>query len=243
MGLSVAGDTAKIKPELEAALALSDRLQHPLSVLFAQGIMCSTLYVTHDLDACQASANEMLRVATKYDLPVYGAIGSFWLGATQAMHGDLTGGLRQMEPAFEPLDGIGLFVLLPAVVMVDTLARAGRDRDALALIARLLGKMSDPQMGMFVSELWRIRGELIARERGGDMALAEHSLQEALRIARGQEATLLQSRAGIALARHFAERGRREEARTALAESGVSALADRAAPEIVAADRLSAALG
>jgi len=64
------------------------------------------------------------------------------------MHGDVTGGLRQMEPAFEPLDGIGLFVLLPAVVMVDTLARAGRDRDALALIARLLGKTSDPQVGM-----------------------------------------------------------------------------------------------
>ena len=220
MGLSVAGDTAKIKPELEAALALSDRLQHPLSLLFAQGMMCSTLYFTRDLDACRASANEMLRDSTKYDLPVYGAIGSFWLGATQAMHGDLTGGLRQMEPAFEPTDGIGLYALLPAVVMADTLARAGRDRDALALIARLLGEMSDPQMGMFVSELWRIRGELIARERGGDTALAEHSLQGALRIARGQEATLLQSRAGISLARHFAERGRREEARTALAESG-----------------------
>ena len=78
-------------------------------------------------------------------------------------------------------------------------------------------------MGMFVSELWRIRGELIARERGGDTALAEHSLQGALRIARGQEATLLQSRAGISLARYFAERGRREEAKTALTESGVSA--------------------
>ena len=243
MGLSAAGDTAKIKPELEAALALSDRLQHPLSLLFARGIMCNTLYLTRDLDACQASANEILRLATKYDLPVYGAIGSFWLGATQAVHGDLTDGLRQMEPAFEPLHGIGLFALLPSVVMADTLARVGRDRDALALIARLLGEMSDPQMGMFVSELWRIRGELVAREPGGDTALAERSLQAALRIARGQEATLLQSRAGIALARHFAERGRREEARTALAESGVSALADRAAPEIVAADRLSAELG
>jgi hypothetical protein len=241
MGLSVAGDTAKIKPELEAAIALSDRLQHPLSLLFAQGIMCNTLYLIHDLSACRASASEMLRVATKYDLP--GAIGSFWLGATQAMHGDVTGGLRQMEPAFEPLDGIGLFVLLPAVVMVDTLARVGRDRDALALISRVLGNMSDPQMGMFVSELWRIRGELVARGRGGDTALAEHSLQAALQIAREQEATLLQARAGIALARYFVESGRREEARVALAESGVSALADRAAPEIVAAAEVSAVIG
>ncbi len=42
MGHSVAGDSGKIKPELEAALALSDRLQHPLSLLFARGIMCNT---------------------------------------------------------------------------------------------------------------------------------------------------------------------------------------------------------
>jgi len=112
-----------------------------------------------------------------------------------------------------------------------------------ALLARLLGKTSDPQVGMFVSELWRIRGELVARERGGDRALAERFLQAALRIARGQGATLLQARAGIALANHLAERGRREEARTALAESGLSALADKTAPEIVAADRLSAVLG
>jgi hypothetical protein len=93
------------------------------------------------------------------------------------------------------------------------------------LIARLLGEMSDPRMGCFVSELWRIRDELVARERGGDRALAEHSLQGALEIARGQDATLLQSRAGIALARHFIARGRREEAKAALARSGVSALA------------------
>ena len=96
---------------------------------------------------------------------------------------------------------------------------------------------------MFVSELWRIRGELTLRERGNDTALAERSLQAALRIARGQEATLLQARASIALAWHFAESGRREEARMVLAESGVSALADGAAPEFVAAAEVSAMLG
>ena len=178
MGLGVAGDTAKIKPELEAALTLSDRLQHPLTLLFAQGVTCHALYFTRDLEACQASAEELMRHSTKYDLPVYGAIGSFWLGATQAMRGDLTGGLRQMEPAFEPTHGIGQYASLPGVVMADTLARAGRDRDALALIARLLDEMSDPNTGIYVSELWRIRGELVARERGGDAALAEHSLRE-----------------------------------------------------------------
>lgn len=243
MALGVAGDSAKIKSELDAASALSDRLQHPLTLVFGQSIGCHALYFTRDLDACQAAAEQLVRDATKYDLPVNRAIGSFWLGATQALRGDPTGGLRQIEPAFAPTHGIGFFGALPGMMMADTMARAGREHDALALIARLLGDMSDAETGFFVSELWRIRGELVARERGGDAVLAERSLQTALRIARAQEATLLQSRAGISLARHFAERGRREEAKTALAESGVSALADRASPEIAAADRLSAELG
>ena len=45
-----------------------------------------------------------------------------------------------MEPAFEPLHKIGLFSLLPGVVMADTLMRANRSHDASALIARLLAK-------------------------------------------------------------------------------------------------------
>jgi class 3 adenylate cyclase/ABC-type lipoprotein export system ATPase subunit len=241
--LGVSGNAAKIKPALESALALADRLQHPLTLVFAQSIACHALYFTRDLNACQAAAEQLVQNATKYDLPPMQAIGTFWLGATQSMRGDPRAGLRQMEPAFEATHGIGFFTSLPGMVMADTLARAGRERDALALIARLHGEMSDPQTGMFVSELWRIRGELTARERGGDAAEAERSLQTALRIAREQEATLLQSRAGISLARHYAERGRREEARAALAESGVRALADRASPEIFAAERLSAELG
>ena len=240
--LGVAGDAAKIKPELETALALSERLQHPLTLVFARSIVCHALYFTRDLDASEAAAGRLVQDATKYDLPAMQAIGTFWLGATQAMRGDPVAGLRRMEPAFQPTHGIGFFGSLPGMVMADTLARAGREREALALIARLHGEMSDPEMGIFVSELWRIRGELTARMRGGDAAEAERSLQTALRIARAQEATLLQSRAGISLARLLAERGRREEARNALAETGVESLPDREAPEIAAAKGLSAEL-
>ena len=242
-GYGLAGDLAKIKPELEAAIALSDRLQHPLSFVFAQTAACHALYFGGDFDACDASAEQLVLSSKKFDLPVHGAIGSFWLGAARSARGDLIGGLRQMEPTFEPTHGLGFFASLPGLVMVDTLARAGRDRDALALIARLLDEMSDPETGIFVSELWRLRGELVAREHGGDAESAERSLRTALLIARGQEATLLQSRAGISLASYFAQRARWDEARAAIAQSGVNDLPDRTSPEITAAKRLSAELG
>ena len=103
--------------------------------------------------------------------------------------------------------------------------------------------MSDPETGIFVSELWRLRGELVAREHGGDAESAERSLRTALLIARGQEATLLQSRAGISLASYFAQRSQRDEAKDAIAQSGVNELPDKTSPEYIAANSLSAELG
>lgn len=240
MTLGVAGDAAKIKPATEAALALAARLQHPLTLVFARTVAPHSLYFTRDVDACWESAEQLVNDATRYDLPANRAVGEFWLGATQGMRGDPAGGLQRMESAFAATHGMGFFASLPGVVMAETLAQAGRERDALALIVRLLGEMSDPEAGFVVSELWRIRGELAAR--GGDVAEAERSLGTALRIARAQEATLLQSRAGIALARFLAEQRRPEEAKHALAKSGVTGIADQQVPEVADAARLRAEL-
>ncbi|MEO5844076.1 MAG: adenylate/guanylate cyclase domain-containing protein [Caldimonas sp.] len=238
IALGVAGDADKIKPGLDVALALSDQLQHPLTLVFAHAFVCAALHFTRDAVASEAAASQLVHDATKYDLPLYRSTGAFWLGVTEAMNGDPKAGLRRMEPAFEPAQALGHFGSLSGAVMADSLARAGRARDALALIARLHGEVSDPHTGLFVSELWRLHGEITATLGDGDAAEAERSLRTALRIARVQGAALLQSRAGIGLARHLGERGRREEARQALAEAEVDSLADRATPEVAAAERL-----
>ena len=88
---------------------------------------------------------------------------------------------------------------------------------------------------MFMSELWRLRGELAERD---DPGLAEQSLRTALRIAAAQQAGLLQARAGVSLARFLAARRCGNEARRALADSAVDRLPDREAPEVRAASEL-----
>ncbi len=243
LGLGVAGQASNVKPALDASLELAETLQHPMTTAFAQSIGCHALYFARDPDACQAYAERLIELSTRYDLPINKAIGTFWIGAADVMRGDTVAGLRRMAPAFEPTYGWRFLSVLPGVVMAEALARAGRSRDALEIVARMLGEVQDPETGVFISELWRIRGELAVRERGGDASQAQRDLQTALRIATAQKATLLQSRAAISLARHLAERDKRQEAKAALAVSGVSALADRAAPEIAAAQRLAAELG
>src|SRR3954462_13313384 len=148
------------------------------------------------------------------------------LGAALAQQGDAAAALRRMEPSFEATLAYGFFGVLPGIIMADAFAGAARDQEALALVARLLDESTTPEVGAFVSELWRIRGELILRQSAGNALLAENYLATALRIAAGQGAPFFQLGAGIELARLLAEAGRRDEAKTALDRASGQKLTD-----------------
>ena len=132
--------------------------------------------------------------------------------------------------------------MLPGVIMADALAGANRNQEALALITRLLDETSTPELGVFISELWRIRGELVLRQSAGNASQAERFLGTALRIATGQGAPVFQLRAGISLARLLAEAGRRDEAKIAIDRASVKSLPEWNGPEIAVAAQLRSAL-
>jgi hypothetical protein len=139
--------------------------------------------------------------------------------------------------------GYGFLGLLPAVIMADALARANRDREALALVTRLLEGSPTPEEGVFVPELWRIRGELLLRQSAGNAREAERHLATAARIAAKQGALVYGLRAGIAHSRLLAEEGRREEARTVLDRANANPLDEWEGPEIGIATQLRSELG
>jgi ATP/maltotriose-dependent transcriptional regulator MalT len=171
------------------------------------------------------------------------AVGSFMLGAVRALEGDMASGLKQMEPTYEATFNYGFLGMLPGVIMAEALAAAGRNREALALVTRLLEGSRTPEAGAFVSELWRIRGELVLRQSAGDARQAEHYLATAARIAAEQGAPVYRLRAGTGLARLLAEEGRRDEARTVLDRTNADPLEEWQGPEIGIATRLRSELG
>jgi tetratricopeptide (TPR) repeat protein len=148
-----------------------------------------------------------------------------------------------MEPCFEATLAYGFFGVRPGVIMAEALADAGRDQEALALIKRLLEETSTPEAGVFISELWRIRGELVLRQSAGNAPQAERFLGTALRIATRQGAPVYQLRAATELARLLAEGGRRDEAKTVIDRAREKSLPEWNGPEIAAAAALRSSLG
>ena len=197
LALGVTGLAKSVRPVLDAGLTLAMSLQHPLTVAFFHSVACFAMHLAQDADGCLEFAEQLVQVSNRYDLPATRAVGLFMSGAARALKGDVTTALRQMEPSFEATLAYGFNGLLPGVIMVETLAGAARNQEALALTKRLLDDLTTPETGAFVPELWRLRGELMLRQAASNSPQAERYLETAQRIAQAQSAPIYHLRAAI----------------------------------------------
>jgi class 3 adenylate cyclase/ABC-type transport system involved in cytochrome c biogenesis ATPase subunit len=243
IALGLAGRATSVRPTLDAGLVLAHSLQHPLTLAFYHSVACTATHVAGDSDGCREFAEQLTQVSARYEFPVIGAVGSFMLGAAHALQGDFVPALKQMEPFFEPAFSYGFFGMHPGIVMVEALAGANRNQEALTLVKRLLDGSRTPETGAFVSELWRLRGELLLRQSVGNSPEAERYFGTAMRIAREQGAVVLHLRAGIRLVQLLAEGGRRDEARTVLDHVNSNRLDEWEGPETAVAAQLRSDLG
>jgi class 3 adenylate cyclase/ABC-type lipoprotein export system ATPase subunit len=239
MGLSLVGRSRSVRPTLDAGLALATSLQHPLTLVFFQSFGCYALHLVRDWNGCREFAEQLTQISARYDLPATHAVGLFMRGAADALQGDVAHALKQMEPSYEAALGYGFTGVLPGVILANALASADRNEEALTLVAGLLEKSSTPERGPFISELWRIRGEMALRQSATNSQEAERFLRTALRIADQQGANVFRLNAGIPLARMLAEGGRREEAKSVLDHVNAIRLDEWDGPEIAIANQLS----
>ncbi len=215
-GLAVAGRARSVRPALDAGLELSRSLQHPLTLAFFQSVAPIAAHIAGDAESCREFADGLAQAATKYELPLIGGVSSFMLGAARALQKEPEAALRQMEPSFGAMVSYGFFGASPGVTMISALADAGRNDEALKMVDGIIDGLATPQTGALVSELWRLRGELLLRQSAGHAPEAERCLRVAERIAREQGAAIFHLRAGTSLAELLANGGRRDEARAVL---------------------------
>ncbi len=127
-------------------------------------------------------------------------------------------GLASMRAA-----GAQLVQTLWLTAIAEGCVRAGRTEDGLAAVAEALGAVEKTGERRSEAELYRLKGVLTLGHVGtGPSAKVEEEAEkcfpQAIEIARRQEAKSWELRAAMSLARLLAKKGRRDEARTMLAE-------------------------
>jgi len=105
-----------------------------------------------------------------------------------------------------------------AVLLGEAYMKAGQSVEGLNTVTGAIAKASRTQSRTYEAELYRIKGELFLRQATTDEEQAERCFQQAIDVARFQQAKSWELRAAMSLSRLWYEQGRKAEARQLLEE-------------------------
>jgi hypothetical protein len=198
--LTLLGDTRRAREMLAQAREHSQR--HPklldeALILFMDAI---TAVVRHEEGAARTLAEELFDLCSTRGIPVYAAMATMIRGWVIGQHGEPDTGVRIVAEGLAAFRATGARMLLDVYqcLLAETLALAGRPREALAAIEEGLRHIEDSG-GFYAAELHRLRGVTLCGAEPHRQAEAALSLQTAVAVAREQKATTLTHRATTSL--------------------------------------------
>ncbi len=114
------------------------------------------------------------------------------------------------------MSAIGREVYAPyfRALLAEALGQVGQAEDGLDLLDEALAFIDKTGERFWEAEVYRLKGELLLTRSKKNRAAADAAFNQAITIARRQEAKLLELRATTSLARLWGERNKRAQAQT-----------------------------
>jgi class 3 adenylate cyclase/tetratricopeptide (TPR) repeat protein len=226
---------------LERGLALARRLNQPTSLAFALTTSIQAYSIMDDLVPVRRLADQMLEVAQKFDLPPQRSISAFMSGWLKVREGELAIGLLAMETQFASVMVMGSLPQLYVGLLATARVAAGNTVDGLALIDAVLTTFTEPGVGFYLPELYRIRGQCLLALGDGRFNEAVAEFDAAIAAAKQQQSRLFQLRAALALAQTWESKGTPERGIDRLHEAIAAFGVDDDAPELAVVRQFLAA--
>ena len=169
--------------------------------------------------AAQKRAEEMMARAEEMGLITLSAVASTWHGAALIAQGRYEEGIGEMRRGISATRATGgtpraWYLCL----LASGLGKAGRPQEGLQLVEEGFASVAKTGEQGSSTSLHHVKGELLLAQNPSDAAEAELCFRTAIEIARRQSARSPELCATTSLARLLAKQGRRDEARTMLAE-------------------------
>jgi len=203
----------------QEARALAQGLAHPLSLALTQYWAAFLHHRRREVRAVQAQAEALVALATTQGFPLYVGHGTYWRGWARVLQGQGEAGLALMHQGLTALLALGNEAARPRYLglLAEAAGHVGQVEEGLRLVVDALTAFETSGQGDMLTEVYRIQGELLQRQDIPDRAQAEVCFQQALALARRQEAKAWELRAAMSLARLWQQQGQRAEAYELLA--------------------------
>jgi predicted ATPase len=150
---------------LAAGLALARELAHPQTLVVALHIAAQLHHLRGEAPLVHVYAKEAMQLADEYGLAFWVIYGLIELGWAEAELGDEEGGIEKMKRGLAEYEVTGAKLRSQYFLglLADQLSKAGRLEEGLAVITKALTLAEHTGEGFAVSELHRIKGELILK--------------------------------------------------------------------------------
>jgi predicted ATPase len=205
---------------MEEALALARRLAHPMSLVLTLLQSAHLHQLRREPQAARTQAEEMLALCTEQGFGMYRAWSLLPRGWALAQQGEVTEGIAQIREGFAGFRATGAELTWPwwLATLAEACGQVGQLDEGLRAVEEALAAVQQNEEGHYEAEVYRLKGELLLQKAPAHQEAAEAQFQQALTVARRQQAKSWELRTAMSLARLRQQQGKRAEARALLAE-------------------------
>ena len=193
----------------QAALALAQQLAHPLSLTIALYWAAVLHHLRREAPLTQARAEAAMTIATDQGFPQQLAQAMPLRGWALAASGHGEEGITQIQQGLAAYRATGATRDRPyhLALLAEASAQVGQTTEGLEALAEALATLAKSGARWWEAELHRLRGELLLQHAVAQPEEAEACFQQALAVARRQQAKSLELRAAMSLARLWQQPG------------------------------------
>jgi predicted ATPase len=198
----------------QEAVALAQALAHPYSLAVAQQFAAFLQYRCREVSAVRAQAEALLTLATAQGFPLWVGYGICWQHWALAVQGQGEVDLAQMQQGLTAILAIGQTIARPVclVLLAEAAGYVGQVAAGLRLLAEALEAVEASERRELLAEAYRLQGAFLLRQAVPEVTQAEACFQQALAVARRQQARSYELRAAVSLSRLWQQQGKRQEA-------------------------------
>jgi predicted ATPase len=199
--------------------ALSDveELSHDHTKAFALCYQATLAQYGRDVSIVREIAEAAIDVATKHNIRQWLSWGTILRGWALAFGGEEDDGLARLEDGMDKWREDDLFAVPYFLgLKAEALGTVGKTDEGIDILTKGIALSNQGNQRFYLSELHRLKGAFLFRQDLNDEA--EDSLNQALEVAREQQAKSPELRAATSLARSRQRQGKRDEARQLLGD-------------------------
>jgi len=204
----------------DEAVTLAQQSANPFSLTYALSVAAWFHRLRREGRATQECAEAALSLATEYGFSYWRAMGSLLYGWALAHWGQAGEGLEQMHQGLIAFRATGAELHGPycLALLAEVYGIMGQPEAGLTMLAEALALAETTGDRWYDPELHRLKGVLLLQQSADNHAEAQACFQQALDVARSQQAKSLELRVATSLGRLWQQQGKRAEARQLLTE-------------------------